>query len=52
MSSLAGFIVLIILITICLTIFAYKKFKEPFASDDNYLTSSNNYKGKDFKQNF
>ena len=52
MSSLAGFIVLIILVTICFTIFAHNKLKEPFSSDDSYLTSSYSSIDKNYKQNF
>ena len=52
MSSLAGFIVLIILITICFTIFAHNKLKEPFSSDDSFLTSSYSSIDKNYKQNF
>ena len=52
MSSLAGFIVLIILVTICFTIFAHNKLKEPFSSDDSFLTSSYSSIDKNYKQNF
>ena len=52
MSSLAGFIVLIILVTICFTIFAHNKLKEPFSSDDSFLTSSFSSIDKNYKQNF
>tara|TARA_Y100001954_G_C15684846_1_gene539685 strand:+ start:386 stop:646 length:261 start_codon:yes stop_codon:yes gene_type:complete len=52
MSSLAGFIVLIILVTICFTIFAHNKLKEPFSSDDSFLTSSDSSIDKNYKQNF
>jgi len=52
MSSLAGFIVLIILVTICFTIFAHNKLKEPFSSDDSFLASSYSSIDKNYKQNF
>ena len=49
MSSLTGFILLVILITITITFYTYKKLKEPL--DINYLTANQNKK-KNNQQKF